>query len=90
MQVGVIGGGMYGRGGKSVLLVLSMQELGQMVAQDRGASKRTLAEIIAIDECERFVTHPVEESPHPGERHREVVSRVNSKRSRAGKAARWA
>lgn len=29
-------------------------------------------------------------SLHPGERHRDNVKRVNSSRSRAGKAARWA
>lgn len=50
--------------------------------------------LIAFDEFERFkeaiVAAGVEdESPHPGERHREVAKRVNSGRSRAGKAARW-
>jgi hypothetical protein len=66
-----------------------------LVVPGRGASKRTAAEIIAIDECERFNDYAVkqvqvqDESPHPGERHRETVKRVNSGRSRAGKAARW-
>lgn len=34
-------------------------------------------------------SHWAEESPHPGERHRQVTRRVKSSRSRAGKAGRW-
>lgn len=60
-----------------------------LVVPGVSASKRPLVEVIAIDEFARIATEPVEESPHPGERHRQAVNRVNSKRSRAGKAARW-
>lgn len=76
------------RGGKSILVAMAMQELRRSVIPCRQP------DVIVIDDCQDLprmdqVAVPEEESPHPGERHREAVNRVNSKRSRAGKAARW-
>lgn len=78
-----------GFGGRSVLIAMAMQELGRLVTIRRPSA------VIVIDECAHLpsmhmLAQPVEESPHPGERHRDNVKRVNSGRSRAGKAARWA
>ena len=86
MQVAVIGGGVYGRGGKSIQLALAMQEMAKSIERR--------PDVIVFDECNHLraidmVATQIEESEHPGERHREVVKRVNSGRSRAGKAARW-
>lgn len=90
MQIAVIGGGVYGRGGKSILLALAMQEMQRAHVRDAINYRHPL---VVIDECEHLERMDMiakeEESPHPGERHRETVNRVNSKRSRAGKAARW-
>lgn len=87
MRVAVIGGG-YGRGGKSILLALAMQELGRVTMTDM---LRERPNVMVVDECSHmdFMAQPEEESPHAGERHRQTVNRVNSKRSRIGKAARW-
>lgn len=93
MQIVVLGG----NGRLLVALAAVTAAHGHMgrglVVPERGASKRTAVEILALDEFERFKDYAVnqvqDESPHPGERHRETVNRVNSKRSRVGKAARW-
>lgn len=93
-EVIVLGGGpgsWGGRGGKSILLTLAMQELGRVEMADM---LRRQPDVIVIDECQHLpridqMAKEEYESPHPGERHREAVKRVNSGRSRAGKAARW-
>lgn len=89
MQIVVLGG----NGRLLVALAAATAAYGHMgqglVVPERGAGKRTAIEILAIDEYERLSGNLAGESLHPGERHREAVNRVNSKRSRAGKAARW-
>lgn len=58
----------------------------------RGSAKSPLMLrhlIEEMDERSRQAFPWDEESPHPGERHRQVTRQVKSSRSRAGKAGRW-
>lgn len=59
------------------LMSLAMRELGRAIV---------LAGVLEVNR----MTAQIDESVHPGERHRDNVKRVNSGRSRAGKAERWA
>lgn len=84
----VIGG--YGRGMARLLMAMALQEdamrgLGRSIGR---------ADLVVYDECEHLrrmdmIEKAVDESPHPGERHRDNEKRVHSSRSRAGKSARW-
>ena len=87
MRVAVIGG-WYGRGESSVILALALQQVGHGAMAEM---LRVRPDVMVVDECSHmdFMAQQEEESPHPGERHRQAVNRVNSKRSRVGKAARW-
>lgn len=82
--------GVFGSYGKALMVALAMQELGREI----GRTVPRQPNVIVFEDCDYSALRgldamQVEESPHPGERHRQAVNRVNSKRSRAGKAARW-
>lgn len=78
-----------GFGSGSLMVILAMRPV------DIINSTMRRPDMVMIDECAHLprmdmLANPVEESVHPGERHRDNVKRVNSGRSRAGKEARWA
>ena len=78
-----------GFGSRSLMVILAMRPV------DILESIMHRPDMVMIEECAHLprmdmMAQPMDESPHPGERHRDNVRRVNSGRSRAGKAARWA
>lgn len=94
--VGLVNNPRFARGGSgggkraAIALALAMAELGYVlkdVVVIGSGGRLGHFDYAVFDECSHFDNNL---SAHPGERHRQLSRKLTSRRSRAGKAGRWA
>lgn len=94
--VGLVNNPRFARGGSgggkraAIALALAMAELGcalKDVVVIGSGGRIGHFDYAVFDECSHFDNNL---SAHPGERHRQLSRKLTSRRSRAGKAGRWA